>query len=179
MFSIASLPRLGRDLGREAGPALLRFKSRSRSFMAGDGPLPKPKPVDGSAVRVSPLESLPALERLMPFLRSFLSSRYILAPSESGKGEDAGSGTSAPFCRSISATGKGFRGRGVDGLGGVVADSCPDGTRMLDADGPEECPKLPGDAGSAATSARKTACVDRDRSCTLGFARCANACSTF
>ena len=121
IFSMASLPRLGRDFGRDAGPALLRLRSRSRSFMAGEGPLPKA--VDGRAVRVSPLPSLPALLREMPFFRSFLNSRYIFAPCESGNGEDAGSGTSAPFWRSTSATGKGFRGIGLDGLGGVVAES--------------------------------------------------------
>ena len=79
------------------------------------------------------LASLPALVDVLPIRRSFFISMYIFAASESGKG-DGSVGISAPFCSRSSATGNGFRGIGLEGRGGVVADICPDGTRMLDED---------------------------------------------
>ena len=102
----------------------------------------------------------------MPVFWSALKSRYWRAHTLRGIGA-AVMGRSAPFCNSSSATGKGLRaGCGVDGRtfrpGDVAGDA--------DAEGK---------AGSAAARAKNTACVPRDLSRALGFARKARAYNTF
>ena len=72
-------------------------------------------------------------------------------------------GNSAPFCNSSSATGKALRvGCAVPGRVAEPGELAGDAVAE-------------GDAGSAAASARNTACVPRDRSRALAFARSASA----
>ena len=71
---------------------------------------------------------------------------------------------------------------GEEGRGGVLP--LFRGTRLESEEVEEEWvwekPPVPaGDAGSAAARARKTACVERERSWALGLARRAKACRTF
>lgn len=125
-FTKPSMASDARLLGR---PLLFRCRSLSRSrdrLALGDAPIA----AVGRGMRLSPLASMPALDSVLPKRCSFLSSRYILAWSESGNGEGS-DGMSAPFCRRTSAKGNGFRGRGLEGRGGAVTEE-PEVALMLD-----------------------------------------------
>ena len=98
-------------------------------------------------------------------------------------GEAVAAGRSAPLRSSSSATAKGLRGPVDGGAGGGAGAPLPDvsgregacggglGSGLVDAED--------GDAGSAAASARNTACVERLLSSAFGLARRARAYDTF
>ena len=120
---------------------------------------------------------------LRPSLSSVLYSKYSFAAWDRGIG--AGSlGMSAPFCRSNSATANGLRGGALgESTIAVLAGPPVEVPRSVDVDEEETWLILvlppPGAAGSAATRARYTACVERERSSALGFPRRASASKTF
>lgn len=161
-------------------PPLLRLIHRSRSLAeaASDGERLFDGLMVGRTDNWSPFGSLAAPLCGLPSRCSFLNSMYCLAAVDNGNG-DVSVGTSAPFCRRSSATANGFL---CDGeVGREFGDKEDPDACSVEVE--DEClcekPAEVGDAGSAAASARKTACVDRTRSREFGLARNARACNTF
>ena len=102
----------------------------------------------------APLASNCAGRPLVPPVRC---SRYSWAFRLSGKAGKL-DGTSAPFCTSISA------------MGNAIAFTVGGSDLGDDDDDDDNGNGVETDAGSAATRARKTACVLRERSATFGLA---------
>ena len=116
--------------------------------------------------------SVPSVSVVAPVVRFVVRwFRYSCAAADSWIGGVWG-GISAPFCTSSSAIGKGIA--LTDGplvLGRDEAGEEDEDVAAAAAAGLWLGVVVPGDAGSAAARARNTACVLRDRSATLTFAR--------